>query len=83
MFLDAFLSVARGYASATGLEMRTISSRVFDDGKVLPGVDAGQRTISLARADAAMRWFSANWPEGAEWPAGVSRPEAGDEKDAA
>lgn len=74
MFTEAFLTVAETFAEASALELRTVSSRVFDDGKVLPGLKAGLRTISFARAEAAMLWFSENWPEAAAWPAGVPRP---------
>lgn len=74
MFTEAFLSVAETFAAASELELRTVSSRVFDDGKVLPGLKAGARTISFARAEAALLWFSSNWPAGAAWPVGVPRP---------
>lgn len=74
MFTEAFLTVAETFAEAHALELRTVSSRVFDDGKVLPGLKAGQRTISFARAETAMQWFSENWPADTDWPSNVPRP---------
>jgi hypothetical protein len=75
VFTEAFLSVVETFAAASELELRTVSSRVFDDGKVLPGLKAGMRTISFARAETAMLWFSEHWPDDVPWPAGVPRPE--------
>jgi len=68
------LQVSRIYAGHHGIDLRTVSSRVFDDGKVLPRLSEGSASVTLARADRAVEWFSTNWPEGAAWPADVSRP---------
>lgn len=74
LFTASFLCVAKAFVAASGIEPRTLSSRIFNDGKVLPAVLAGARTISLKRADAALLWFSDHWPEGADWPPLVPRP---------
>ena len=39
--------------------------RLSDDGK----------TFTARKYDEVMRWFSENWPAGAEWPDTVSRPQ--------
>ncbi|ASY56463.1 hypothetical protein SS05631_c15270 [Sinorhizobium sp. CCBAU 05631] len=56
-----------------GVEEKTVSNRVFSDSKKLGAMRAGG-DITVGRFNAAMRWFSVNWPEEAEWPAGVPRP---------
>lgn len=68
------LSVARTYCAATGVALSTASRRAFDESKLLDGLADGRTSPTLARADRALTWFSANWPENADWPDGVPRP---------
>ncbi len=67
------VALADAYASATGVALSTVSARVFDDGKRISQIRAG-RGITLSRFNRALTWFSANWPDGAEWPAHIKRP---------
>lgn len=67
------ITLADIYRKATKVEDKTLSSRVFDDGKKLGAIRAGKE-ITVGRYNAALEWFSANWPEGAVWPDGVPRP---------
>lgn len=71
--LAHLLAVADAYKAATSLEDVTVSHRVFGDSKKLAALRA-DADITLGRFNAALHWFSANWPEGAEWPTGVNRP---------
>jgi len=71
--IDRLLSVARAYASHTGLELSTVSWRVFGDTKKLGAIEAGA-DIQVRRYEKAIQWFSDNWPEGVAWPLGVARP---------
>ena len=73
--IDSLLLVARRYEDALNIEASTVSWRVFNDSKKLDALRNG-KDIQVRRLEAAMRWFSANWPEGAEWPAEVARPES-------
>lgn len=66
--------ICTSYSAATGLSEATISTRLFRDGKGLSRIRAGG-DIGTRRLRRALEWFSANWPEGAEWPAGVPRPD--------
>ena len=75
MLTDLFLSVAQAYLTAAGLKPKTLSHRVFGDAKVLPELLDGRRTLTFARGEAALQWFSDNWPENAMWPEGVARPQ--------
>jgi hypothetical protein len=61
------------YGSAVNVEDKTISSRVFQDSKKLGAIRAGA-DITVGRFNAALEWFSANWPDGAAWPNDVPRP---------
>lgn len=74
--ISSLRKVAKAYSTATGLSFKTISSRVFNDGKKLDAVMAGETDLTTARFDLAMTWFAENWPDGAKWPAGVPAPSA-------
>lgn len=67
------LVLADIYRQAAGVEDRTVSSRVFSDGKKLSALREGA-DITVSRFNEAMRWFSLNWPEHAVWPEDVYRP---------
>jgi len=70
---NELLLVIDAYAAATDASDKTISSRVFDDGKKLAALRDG-KDISVRRANLALQWFSDNWPDDAEWPRGIVRP---------
>lgn len=67
------LAIVDAFAVATGTSDTTISSRVFSDSKKLDAMRRGA-SITLRRANEALKWFSDNWPESADWPANVNRP---------
>jgi len=67
--------LASEYARLEGVEEKTVSNRVFSDSKKLASMRAGG-DITVGRFNAALVWFSANWPEGAGWPEAVVRPAA-------
>ena len=69
------LLLARAYAKAEKVGFTTISSRVFNDGKKLDAIASGG-DLYTSRLKRAIYWFSANWPEEAEWPTNVPRPRA-------
>lgn len=72
--IDSLLLVARTYATAEGLDLSQTSWRALGDTKKLPAIEAGA-DIQMRRFEKTMRWFSENWPAGAEWPEAVSRPQ--------
>ena len=71
--IHTLLIVAKAYGEAEGVRPETVSSRVFNDGKKLTHLRNGGK-IWTDRFEAAMLWFSDNWPEGVDWPNGVLRP---------
>ncbi|WP_371346247.1 hypothetical protein [Ancylobacter sp. IITR112] len=72
--IEHLFRICTSYSAATGLSEATISTRLFRDGKGLARIRAGG-DIGARRLERAMQWFAANWPEGAEWPADVPRPD--------
>lgn len=64
---DAFI------AAIPDLKEVTLSHRVFGDSKKLAAIRDGA-DITVSRFNAAVMWFSENWPEDAEWPEGVAKP---------
>ena len=72
--IDHLLTIADAYGQAAKVEDKTISSRVFQDSKKL-GAIRGGADITVGRYNAALEWFSANWPDDATWPHDVPRPE--------
>lgn len=73
IFLRPLLAVVDAYETATLASDTTVSSRIFNDGKKIGSLRTGA-DIMTRKYNAALVWFSANWPEGAVWPEGVSRP---------
>jgi hypothetical protein len=71
--IQRLLTVAREYARAESVSLSTASYRAMADTKRLAQIEAGG-DITTGRFEAVMRWFSANWPAGATWPADVPRP---------
>ena len=70
--IEQLLKVARRYGEIEGVPLSTVSSRALDDGKKLRALEEGA-DINVGRLERALRWFSANWPDG-EWPSEVPRP---------
>ena len=57
-----------------GASLSTVSSRIFNDGKALARITSGG-DLTTGNFEKALRWFSANWPDGAAWPESVPRPD--------
>lgn len=68
------VTLADTYGRHAEIEEKTVSSRVFADSKKLSALRTGS-DITVGRFNAAMQWFSDNWPEAVDWPEGVVRPE--------
>jgi hypothetical protein len=68
------LAVIDAYRNATGVEDTTVSYRVFDDSKKIAALRSGS-DLTTSRFNAALAWFASHWPDGAQWPVDVVRPE--------
>jgi hypothetical protein len=73
--IDQLIRLADVYANAVEVEPVTVSWRVFNDSKKLHALQHGA-DIQVRRAEAAIRWFSENWPPGVKWPREIPRPVA-------
>lgn len=67
-------AVAIVYCDADGVPPKTLSWRIFNDGKKLDAILADKADLMTAGHEKAMAWLSTNWPEGAEWPENIERP---------
>jgi len=61
------------FANARGLSPSRVSTIALNAGHTYQSLVDG-KDITVGRFERAMRWFSANWPDGLEWPEGVDRP---------
>ena len=68
------IRLADEYTRLTGSRDVTVSFWVFNDSKKLAALRGGS-DITVTRFNAALVWFSANWPKGAEWPSDIDRPD--------
>jgi hypothetical protein len=68
------LCTASSYALQRGISLSRISTIVFGDGKALRRIQSGG-DLTTGTFERGMAWFSANWPEGVDWPADVPRPQ--------
>lgn len=71
--LAHILALADRYLEATGIKEVTLSHRIFGDSKKLTALRDGA-DITVSRFNTSLEWFSANWPDGADWPSEVYRP---------
>lgn len=67
------IAVATQYCDQTGRSVARVSTIIFNDGKKLGLIGAGG-DLNTRSFEKAMAWFSENWPAGADWPEGVTRP---------
>lgn len=61
------------YAEAKRLSTSTVSRYASGSGAFLHRLDNGA-TVTMARLQRIVQWFSDHWPEDLDWPADVPRP---------
>jgi len=71
--ISDLLELTDAFLAATSIKEVTLSHRVFGDSKKICAMREGS-DITVGRFNEAFRWFSANWPQGAAWPANINRP---------
>ncbi len=77
------IQLADAYMAATGSSSATVSERAGGDWQFFDKVRGGCLNWRIRTYDRAVAWFSANWPSGAAWPAGIDRPVSADETEEA
>lgn len=80
---DQLLIVSRTYCAAAEVDMARASLLSLGDRRLLVRLESGLSSMTLARADIAIAWFSRNWPAEVDWPASAPRPDQPDERGAA
>lgn len=70
----ALIQLAEGYSKATGLRESTIGKNFAGDGRFFSHVRNGGG-FGIDKFDMLVSRFAENWPEGAEWPEAVKRPQ--------
>ena len=76
--LAALQTLATAYMASTGSSLGSVSTRMFSDSKRLDRAFTGKAQLTLRSFEAAMIWFSANWPADTTWPAEIARPQPED-----
>lgn len=72
---DQLVRVADCYGAALGIGRQRVSTILLNRGPTLDGLATGEKDVNTATFERAMRWLSNNWPDHAEWPEGVVRPD--------
>lgn len=68
------LTLTDAYKSATGVTDKTVSHRMFNDGKKLTAIRDGRVGMTVVRFNQSAVWFHRNWPDGCDWPLSIERP---------
>ena len=63
------------FAAAASVQIATVAERAAGDWRFFDRIEH-DKTFTARKYDQVMSWFSANWPEGADWPSDVPRPVA-------
>lgn len=70
---DQLIRTFKAYCTAVGRSEARVSTLLFGSGgrwtRLLADGD-----VTTGRWERAMLWLSDHWPDGAEWPAGITRP---------
>lgn len=64
---------AEEFAELTSREMSTVGRLAAGDWRFFDRLQEGA-SFTARKYDLIMLWFSANWPDGAPWPANIPRP---------
>lgn len=72
--IGPFLAVVDAFCAAREISEARASTLILNGGSRIGSIRAGRSDIGTRRLEEAMQWLADNWPEGAEWPAGVPRP---------
>jgi hypothetical protein len=68
------LACAERHAAARKIALPTLGRLAAGDWRFFERLGQHDKTFTVRKYDEVMRWFSENWPDGAEWPASVPRP---------
>ncbi|CCJ07064.1 Uncharacterized protein BN69_1613 [Methylocystis sp. SC2] len=66
-------AVFDAFAAVSKLKASTTWARAVGDARFMDRLSSGS-SFTIKTYDNAIKWFSDNWPDGAVWPADISRP---------
>jgi hypothetical protein len=67
---------AETFAEARKIGLATIGRLAAGDWRFFDRLENDEKTFTARKYDDVIAWFSANWPENAEWPSELKRPES-------
>lgn len=71
---EQLIIVSDAYGVLRGIGRQRVSTIVLNRGSTLDAIADGRADVTTGTFEKAMRWLSANWPEGHDWPEGIDRP---------
>ncbi|AXI50384.1 hypothetical protein C1J04_05440 [Sulfitobacter sp. SK025] len=80
METDTLIKLAESFTAHAGGSEATISNKVTTNARLFKRLRDG-KGCAVSTFNAALVWFSENWPADLEWPADIPRPRK--KKDAA
>lgn len=63
------LNLARAYAKAEGVLLRTVSARAYKDARFFDALAKNKCALTIDKYDFLIDWFTRHWPEGHKMPA--------------
>lgn len=76
MLRQNLITAAVAFAEARKVKLSTLGRLAANDAPFFMRLQDENKTFTAKKYDDVMAWLSANWPDSAIWPAGVSRPNA-------
>ena len=73
--ISDFLAVVDRFCEARGISEARASTIILNGGSRIASIRSGASDIGSRRLEEAVKHLSDHWPEGAEWPNGVERPD--------
>jgi hypothetical protein len=74
MLTHHLASLIEAYLHRTGDKATALSSRVFDDSRVIPRFLNHESSVTLRRAEMLIAYLSHHWPSDLDWPDAITRP---------
>ena len=68
------LTCAALYASGKEIGFSTLGRLAAGDWRFFNNLNEDDKTFTARKYDEVLVWFSANWPDDADWPPNIERP---------
>ena len=74
MDCESIIRLVHAYSQATGLSQRTVSTYAAGSGDFCDRLERGH-DITSRRAARVAQWLVDHWPDHADWPSDIPRPD--------